>query len=167
MIGRNRGDVGRFRGDRLIKERIHDPYMAAQKPAGPIICPDCGVLLAEGRWRWASEYPDDALEELCPACRRTRDHVPAGILVLRGDYLRTHREAIMRLVANKVEQQNAQHPLKRILKIDEAGPDEIVIQFTDTHLPCGVGKALQRAHRGELDIQFSDETSIVRVFWNR
>jgi hypothetical protein len=167
MIGRHGSDSGRFRGDRLLKERVHDPYMAGLKPAGPIVCPDCGVLFSEGRWQWSPELPENAQEERCPACRRTRDHVPAGILFLRGDYLGKHRDGIMRLVTNKVEQQNAEHPLKRILRIDESSADEIVIEFTDTHLPCGVGKALQRAHKGNLEIQFADETNIVRVFWNR
>jgi hypothetical protein len=167
MIGKHQGDTGRSRGDRLIKERVHDPYMAGAKPAGPIVCPDCGVLYEDGRWQWSSERPENAREDLCPACRRTRDHVPAGILVLRGAYLGKHRDAIMRLVANKVERQKAAHPLERILKIDDTGPNEIVIEFTDTHLPSGVGKALQRAHNGDLDIQFADETNIVRVFWER
>jgi hypothetical protein len=167
MNARGLHDTGRRRQDRLIKERVHDPYCAEAKLAGPASCPDCGVVYIDGRWQWSSERPADTREETCPACRRIRDHVPAGILKLRGDYFIAHREEIMRLVANKVDRQNAQHPMKRIMHVDDSNPRETVVLFTDTHLPRGVGQAVRRAHKGNLDVQYTEESGIVRVFWER
>ena len=165
MNAKGRSDTGRRRQDRLIKERVHDPYCAGAKLAGPAVCPGCGVAYIGGRWQWAPERPGGAREETCPACRRRRDHVPAGILHLRGEYFAAHREEIMRLIANKVDRQNAQHPMKRIMAIDDSRPGETVVLFTDTHLPRGVGQAIRRAHRGDLDVQYTDESGIVRVIW--
>jgi hypothetical protein len=34
------------RGDRLIRERIHDPYKMRLKLPDPTLCPDCGAVLA-------------------------------------------------------------------------------------------------------------------------
>ena len=39
------GDVAKQgRQDRLIKEDIHDPYMARSKPVEPTACSGCGVV---------------------------------------------------------------------------------------------------------------------------
>lgn len=169
MANRNTGvaDVAkRGRQDRLIKERVHDPYMTRAKLPEPTICPECNVVFAEGRWQWQPSVPDKANSELCPACQRIRDKVPAGYLTLRGDFFRSHRDEIMNLVTNKVDAQKAQHPLKRIMSIDEAD-DGFVITFTDLHLPRGVGDAIERAYEGDLDIHYTKEAGKLRVEWTR
>lgn len=167
MSGKD-GDVGeRGRQDRLIKENVHDPYVARSKPAEPTVCPDCGVVFADGRWQWLSEAPADANRELCPACQRIRDKVPAGFLSLSGEFFAEHSGEIMNLLHNKVEEQKTQHPMKRLMDIEDQGGDSTVITFTDVHLPRGVGEAIERAYEGELDIQYTKEAGIVRVFWQR
>jgi NMD protein affecting ribosome stability and mRNA decay len=167
MSGKD-GDVARRgRKDRLIKEYIHDPYMTRSKPVEPALCPQCGVVFASGRWQWLPQTPKDAHEELCPACQRIRDRVPAGYLELRGDYFMAHREEIMQLVQNKVEEQKAQHPMKRLMHTEVLDSGGVVITFTDVHLPRGVGEAIERAYEGELDIHYTDEAGIVRVYWQR
>jgi len=37
-----------------IVEHVHDPYKTRLKLAEPTVCPKCGALFHEGRWRWPS-----------------------------------------------------------------------------------------------------------------
>lgn len=161
------GDVAKHgRQDRLIKERVHDPYMTRRKPTEPTVCPECRVVFSSGRWQWLPEVPEGAHQELCPVCQRIRDRVPAGFLTLSGEFFNQHRDEIMRLVHNKVEAQQAQHPMKRLMGVEDQG-EGVVVTFTDRHLPRGVGEAIERAYEGDLDIHYTEEAGIVRVYWQR
>ncbi len=155
------------RGDRLIKERIHDPYMSDSNPPEPTLCTECGVVFAQGRWQWVPAPPEKANRDLCPACRRTRDRVPAGVLTLSGEFFADHRDEILRLVNNKVEAQTRQHPMKRIMSVEDQDEAGTVITFTDRHLPRGVGEAIRSAYEGELEIKYTEEAQIVRATWSR
>jgi hypothetical protein len=162
------GDLERKRRqDRLIKEDVHDPYMTRRSPREPTVCTGCGVVFSDGRWQWLAAVPEGAYQELCPACQRVRDKVPAGFLVLSGAFLAAHREELLGLVHNKVEQQKAQHPMKRLMDVEAQEDGSLQLTFTDVHLPRGVGEALQRAYEGELDIHYTDEAGFVRVYWRR
>ena len=167
MNGTSGGNGKQGRRDRLIKERVHDPYMARSKPVEPTLCPDCGVVFSGGRWQWQADAGPHVNEELCPACQRTQDKFPAGILTLRGDFFAQHRAEILSLVHNKVEEQKAQHPMKRLMAIEDQDDGSTVITFTDTHLPRGVGQAIESAYEGELEIQYTEEATTVRVYWQR
>jgi NMD protein affecting ribosome stability and mRNA decay len=161
------GDIAqRRRGDRLIKEYIHDPYMTRSKPVEPTVCPECGVVMHGGRWQWLPEVPADAHRGLCPACQRIRDSVPAGFLVMSGDFLAEHRDEIMNLIHNKVDAERAHHPMKRLMNV-ENDDGSVVVTFTDNHLPRGVGEAIERAYEGELEIQYTPEAATLRVYWHR
>jgi NMD protein affecting ribosome stability and mRNA decay len=167
MAGKKTDFAGQKRGDRLIKERVHDPYMSHAKLPEPTVCPGCSAVFHTGRWQWAPTSPADANEELCPACRRIKEKVPAGFLTLSGGFFDEHRDEIMNLVHNKVEAQKAQHALQRIMNIEDRDGGGVVITFTDTHLPRGVGEAIEHACKGELDIHYTEEAGIVRVTWTR
>ena len=119
-----------------------------------------------GRWQWLPEPPAQAAETVCPACRRIHDRVPAGFLILGGEFFEAHRDEIMNLVENKVGLQEKEHPMKRLMHVEE-WDDGTELTFTDAHLPRGVGEAIQRAYDGELDIHFPEEGGIVRVYWER
>ena len=164
MAGKDTANHGR--GDRLIKERIHDPYMTRVKLSEPTVCPSCTVVFESGRWTWMATLPPDANEELCPACRRIRDKVPAGFLTLGGTFFKEHREEILNLLHNKVDSERREHPMKRIMAMEEQ-ENKLVVTFTDTHLPRGVGEAVERAYEGKLDIHYEPEAGIVRVAWER
>jgi hypothetical protein len=156
---------GAERGDRLTQERVHDPYKIRSKLPEPTVCPECQAVFHQGRWTWA-ELPATANQELCPACRRIRDRVPAGFLTLSGEFYQEHREEIINAVRNKEENEKAQHPLKRIMGIEDQN-DETVITFTEIHLPRGIGEALNSAYKGELNYQYTNEVNVLRVRWHR
>lgn len=154
------------RHDRLIDERIHDPYQLRGQPPEPSQCSDCGVVYLGGRWQWTADSPAGAIATVCPACKRIRDRVPAGLLTLSGPFFDTHREEILNLVHNKVEAQKAQHPMQRIMGIEDRD-DGTVVSFTDLHLTKGVGSAIESAYEGELSLKFTDHASLVRGTWRR
>ena len=119
-----------------------------------------------GRWQWADIRPETARPELCQACQRIRDHYPAGVVTIAGDFARAHREQILNLVRHHEALEKRLHPLHRILDIREQ-PAALLIQTTDIHLPQRIGEALRRAHKGELEIRHEEETHFVRVNWRR
>ena len=107
-----------------------------------------------------------AAEELCAACRRTNDNFPAGIVTLRGDFAREHKEAMIHLARHQEEAEKNEHPLNRIINIEEDAQG-VVINTTDIHLPRRIGEAVQRAFHGEIDDVFEKDGYFVRVNWTR
>lgn len=158
---------GHGRHDRLIQERIHDPYKSHLKHPEPTVCSECKAVYADGHWQWLPEVKTSANEMLCPACRRIREKVPAGILTMSGNYFIEHKDELMQLLHNKVETQNKQHPLKRVMDIKVLKDGSTVVEFTDNHLPRDVGEALLHACKGNLDIHYAEDEDFTRVNWNR
>src|SRR5580765_6633194 len=70
------------RRDRLIHERVHDPYKTKHKLPEPSVCPVCKAVFRHGRWQWAESWPMDARQETCQACHRVKDDYPAGVVRL-------------------------------------------------------------------------------------
>lgn len=167
MNGKDRRAAGHGRGNRLLKEEVHDPYMARSKPKEPAVCSECGAVFHKGRWQWAALPAGEVNEFMCPACERIRDNMPAGILTLSGSFLGKHRDEILKLIHNKVEEEKAEHPMKRLMGIEDGSEGELIVRFTDLHLPRGTGEAIERAYDGELEIQYTKESNLVRVYWNR
>ena len=155
------------RQDRLIHEHVHDPYKTRAKLPEPSFCPQCGAVYRKGRWQWA-EVPEDAHEELCQACHRINDDYPAGVLTLSGGFLGRHQREILGLARNEEELEKGEHPLHRIMKLEESGDGQsLVITTTDIHLPRRIGEALHRAYEGELDYHYEPESYSIRVSWRR
>jgi hypothetical protein len=153
------------RRNNLYETRVQDPYIARGKPGEPTVCPDCGAVFSSGRWQWA-EQPGDAQDQLCPACSRTQDGLPAGILTLGGDFFLEHEEEIMNLVRNKEEMEKAERPLERIMDIERVN-GHCVVSFTGVHLTKSTGTALQHAYKGNLDFTYTDRDNPLRASWER
>lgn len=153
------------RRDRLLKELDHDPYHAKMKLKEPTVCPECRAVYHKGRWAWA-DAPEGAHEALCPACMRIRDEIPAAFLTLRGAFLGDHMEEIMNLAHHCETRERAEHPLKRIMAIEEF-EDGVTLSFTEAHLARTIGEALQHAYEGDLDYKYADEDIMLRVSWTR
>ncbi len=152
------------RKDRLMQERVHDPYQSRGKPREPSMCPKCKAVFQGGRWQWIKSRPANAHEEMCQACQRIRDDYPAGLVSLKGEFVSTHKKQTLNLARNQEQAERALHPLHRILRIEER-VDHLVISTTDIHLPKRIGEALHRAYKGELDLNYEKESCFVRVIW--
>jgi hypothetical protein len=107
---------------------------------------------------------EGAVEELCPACRRIKDKFPAGVVTLRGDFAQEHKEEMIRSARHQEEAENKEHPLNRIISIEEDAQG-LVINTTDIHLPRRIGEAVKRAFHGEIENTFEKDGYFVRVSW--
>jgi len=162
LAPRRRSGTRRFAG-RAQQDHILDPYQAQQKLHEGTICPQCSAVYRHGRWQWATRM-EAAHEQLCAACRRINDNFPAGIVMLRGDLAREHKDQIISLARHQEEAEKKEHPLNRIMSIDE-DTQGIVINTTDIHLPRRIGEAVKHAFHGEIDAHFDEDGYFVRVDW--
>jgi hypothetical protein len=156
--------VTRYR-DRIYDDKRHDPYQERGKYKEPAICSTCNAVFHDGRWQWASP-PPGAREARCPACRRTQDRMPAGFLTLAGAVVSAHRDELLALVRHVAAREREQHPMHRIIQIDES-PDHVVVTTTDVHLPQRIAEAVKHAHHGEFEISYGHDEYSVRVHWQR
>lgn len=154
------------RGDRLIRERVHDPYKTRLKLTEPTVCPQCGAVYRAARWQWAEQPPTDAAEEMCQACHRINDKYPAGEVTLSGQFLKEHEDEIVHLIRNTEKAENGEHPLHRIMDI-ATQPGGMLVTTTDIHLPRRIGQAIFNAYEGDFDFNYDKEGYFVRVTWSR
>jgi NMD protein affecting ribosome stability and mRNA decay len=153
------------RRDRMVQDTRHDAYKARLKLPEPTVCPQCGAVFHEGHWQWLPR-PEKAHEEMCPACHRIHDEFPAGFVNVGGAFFRENRDELLNLVRNEEERAKAEHPLKRIMKIEDAD-DGILVTTTDIHLARGIGEALHHAYQGELEYHYNEKENLLRVVWER
>ena len=145
------------------EDHILDPYQLRQKLSDPTLCPQCGAVYHNGRWQWAPR-PEQGHEAFCSSCRRINDKSPAGIVTFHGKFGRQQTEEIVHLGRHQEETEKGEHPLNRIISVDEEAQG-IVIQTTDIHLPRRIGEAAKSAFHGTLDEHFDEGGYFVRVDW--
>jgi hypothetical protein len=123
------------------------------------------VVLSTVRVDGSGRKPDrPSHEELCPACKRIRDKLPAGVVALRGESALRHKQELLQLAQHQEEAEKGEHPLNRIMGVKE-DDQGIVIETTDIHLPRRIGEAVKRAFHGELETHFEQDGFFVRVNW--
>ncbi|MDF1537202.1 MAG: BCAM0308 family protein [bacterium] len=153
------------RVDRMRLKGGKDPYKLTEKPPGGAMCRDCGATVMGGRWTWGAPS-GETVSTVCPACRRIRDSYPAGYLALEGPFFTENRQEIMNLVGNVAEAEKGEHPLERVMAIEEDG-GATVITTTGVHIARRLGDSVQRSYRGELTVNYEDGEKRVRVNWAR
>ena len=159
----DKGSYGRR--DRLMKEREHDVYRARAKLPDSTLCTECGAVFSKGRWVWGLE-PKDARQTTCPACRRIADKFPAGRIELQGEFFAAHHDEILNLVQNVEQKEKTNHPMERIMDIEEH-PDRTLVTTTGIHLARGIRAALSSAYDGETTTRYLDDENCIKVRWTR
>jgi hypothetical protein len=77
-----------------------------------------------------------------------------------------HGEDVLRLVRNEEGREAQDHPLQRIIGIENK-EGVVTVTTTDLHLARRIGDALRGAFHGELVIKYSRDEYLVRVYWTR
>lgn len=159
-----------FRRDQAISGT--DVYSPSIHFPEPSICQRCQAVWKKGKWSLNETLRDEVMRweraksVLCPACRRIIDDYPAGIVILKGAYLQTHKEQILQTIQNEEAHSKQKNPLERIMKTEEA-KGVLTIATTDPKLARRIGKAVNDSSGGRLEIKFSPGDALVRVYWER
>jgi hypothetical protein len=104
---------------------------------------------------------------VCPACQRIRDGAPSGVLLLTGEFVAKHRDQALGLARNEEARLKAEHPLARIITIEDQAepPQGVVITTTDPHLARRIGEALHHAHHGIFTCRYEENEDLLRANW--
>ena len=91
----------------------------------------------------------------------------SGVLLLTGEFVAQHRDEILGLARNEEARVKAEHPLARIIKIEDQveAPAGVVITTTDPHLARRIGEALHHAHRGTFTCRYEEHEDLLRANW--
>ncbi|MDY0270064.1 BCAM0308 family protein [Trichloromonas sp.] len=160
-------------GDKRGRSRSsEDPYLAEEGLKDPSLCRICGAVYHNKRWTFDPETyarleaSGEANWVTCPACRKKAEGYAEGVVVLRGDYLWEHEDEIYNLLKNEEARAMDKNPLERIIRMARENGD-LVIETTEEKLAEHFGRALHKAHQGDLRVSWSDDHDVCRVFWER
>jgi NMD protein affecting ribosome stability and mRNA decay len=153
------------RGDQFPDERGSDSYSLRGKLLQPAVCPTCGAVYHEGRWQWLPR-PPGAREVLCAACHRIADDEPAGYVNIEGELTAAKRAEMLSLLRHHEERAKAEHPMERIAAIRQED-GRTVVTTTDLHLARDLGRALESAFHGTLELKYNDRERMIRATWRR
>lgn len=149
-----------------------DPYIPDEGLEEPAVCASCHAVYQQKRWiqdplLFIHMEKEAATKQVtCPACQKIAEGYAEGILTLQGDYLWKHEEGIMRLLKNVEKKATAKNPIDRVLR--RLREDErLVIETTGRKLAEHLGRALHRAHKGDISVSWSQDHDRCRVTWER
>lgn len=163
------GNVTRIR--RNI-ENYGDPYISDESLEDNTVCKECGSIFIGNRWYLKSQADQHAVSNhnvhftTCPACRKTHDRDPGGVVHLSGLFLREHKEDVLNLVRNESDRAMAINPLERIMEIETKDTTYDVLT-TNERLAQRIGKALHKAYSGDVTYKWSEDNKLIRVDWHR
>ena len=72
----------------------------------------------------------------------------------------------MHLVHNVEKHERAEHPLNRIMAVEEED-NATLVTTTDIHLARGIGEAIHHAYQGDLEFHYNPQEYLLRASWAR
>jgi NMD protein affecting ribosome stability and mRNA decay len=147
-----------------------DPYLPWGAAKKVTVCKRCGAVYHRKHWsigKASAVVRNKSVRfTICPACRKIQDRFPGGVLTLRGEFLRAHRDEILHLIRNEETRAEAVNPLERIISI-KSGGDVLEIQTTTERFAQRIGREIERAYKGHAAYHWSRDNKFVRVDWGR
>ena len=100
-------EVGKHIRDKVYAE--NDPYLPPKGKglADVSICKDCTAVYHNKKWFLDAKLYEQKkkLKDInwvtCPACKKTKENVPNGVVTLKGDFLKQHKQEILNLIHNE------------------------------------------------------------------
>lgn len=85
---------------------------------------------------------------------------------MKGAFFASHRKEILNLVQNVEQKEKANHPMERIMGIEEQ-PEGALVKTTGIHIARGISSALSHAYNGDTTVRYLDGENFVKVSWVR
>lgn len=142
-----------------------DPYRVELEDGS--YCTECGIVYINKNWKLNALEKFKKKPIICPACKKIKEDYYLGILELKGNFLKEHKEEIRNILKNEEERQRAKNALPRIGKIEETEDERLIVYTTSVRLAYRLGKAVYNACKGDLTIKWSDGEHFTRVYWSR
>ncbi|MFI5305130.1 MAG: BCAM0308 family protein [Nitrospiria bacterium] len=152
--------------------KIKESYFPREGPNEPRQCSTCKAVYHHKRWYLkddsvAIELLKKPIEmTICPACRKTEDHFPGGVITLKGEYLALYKDQILHLIRNEEGRAKQVNPMEGIISIKDLG-SSVEIHSTNERFAQKVAQAIKRAHKGEISYHWTHGDKFVRVEWQR
>jgi hypothetical protein len=159
----------------MARDQVQDannPYTPEFHFPDDTVCSHCGAIYFNQHWNRDDKRRDlvmasgAANEIVCPGCTMVAERNPQGIVYISGDYWPQHREDILNLIRNEEGRGMATNPIERIIDIREE-EDALIVETTNTKLAQHIGRALHKAHKGEVDYRWPDGDHLLRAYWER
>jgi hypothetical protein len=152
------------------RPKLQDPYLLSKAYPEPTVCPTCSLVYHKKRWvrdgNLFQSVINTAEKHKCPACRKIEDHYVMGLVSITGTFFPTIKSEIVNIIHNHEKKEAIRNPLARIMSLNKKD-NTIVVETTSDNLAIAIGKALERSHGGELNIQFGNDEQTARVNWHR
>jgi len=156
-----------------------DPYLAKEGFHGVALCKECHAIYKNKHWIFDEEEfkrlsilpfcearNKNIASVICPACQKIKDKYAEGVVTLRGDFLKKHKEEILNLIRNEENRAKVFNPLERVIEIEESD-DKIVITTTNEKIAQRIGREVYKAYQGDVKYKWSHDNKMVRVEWSR
>ena len=149
-----------------------DPYLSKESHCGVALCKRCRGIYHNKHWSFDENKYNAFLKKrditfvVCPACQKIKDGYPEGVVTLRGDFLKKHKEEILNLIKNEEDRAKGFNPLERIINIDESD-EKIVVTTTNEKIAQRIGREVYKAYQGKIEYKWSHDNRMVRVEWTR
>jgi NMD protein affecting ribosome stability and mRNA decay len=146
------------------RARYVQPKDDTSKAKGPetLVCDACRVVQHGGRWFWGAPPDGHVRGGLCPACQRIRDRYPAGTIRVPASLLEP-RDEIVHLIRNVEEAEKNEHPLERIMDIEERNGG-LVVTTTGMHVARRIADRLERRFHKKPRMHYEEE-NLLRLEW--
>jgi hypothetical protein len=154
------------------KKKAHIRNHLIPKGYDMAVCTGCHLIYKESRWFYDDKLYSRSVNEktthkvTCPACIKTRDDYPDGIIVLSGKFLLDRIDEIKRIVSNEERGKRDMNPFNRIIKMTNE-KDRFVISFTKHKFAEKIAKSIRRAFKAELTFNWSEGEDYVEITCRR
>ncbi len=86
---------------------------------------------------------------------------------MTGKLVGEHKDDIVQLARHQEQSEKADHPLNRIIDVDDKVPERLEISTTDIHLPHRIANAMKHAYKGTVTEHYDEGEYFVRVNWHQ
>lgn len=139
---------------------------------GPAVCKRCHAVHQHKRWVFDDALASRLLSQpgmlqvTCPGCHAVQIKKADGVLTMRSPLIKQKGNELENLLRAEEKREMLKNPLSRIIYIDRHA-DSLEVATTTEFLAKDLGRQLQKAFGGDLDIDKLPREAFTRVRWSR